>query len=85
MGEINICMECGVIVVDGENGWVDYLPEENHIECMCNECQFELDLENMNSEEFDNAFEPAREYLQTDWDKQWSDLGSDIETEECPF
>lgn len=31
-------MECGVEVVGGLNGWVDFLPAENHVECLCNEC-----------------------------------------------
>ena len=33
------CMECGVNVVDGSNGWVEFLQEENHTECMCTECE----------------------------------------------
>ena len=32
------CMDCGKHVVDGENGWVLFLQEENHTECLCGDC-----------------------------------------------
>jgi len=38
IGAISTCMECGTLVTDQVNGWVELMEEENHTECLCDAC-----------------------------------------------
>jgi len=49
------CMGCYKKVVDGENGFITFCPDENKTECMCDECSREKE----HFEHDDWTFEPC--------------------------